>query len=436
MEIELICNTDDAVLFGNIAANSKRHYEWAKELPAHDGHAVIVGGGPSLAENLWLIKKRYDLGQTIFALNGAAKFLNANGIKPHYQVILDAREENVTLIDVADQYLIASQCNPAVFEKLDGQKVTVWHPAIEHIEPYLTGYESEYALIGGGLTVGLSSMCLTYALGFRKLHLFGYDCSHRNTLGHAYSQKMNDREPLCKVTVDGQVFTASLTMARQAELFPTVCNNLIDLGCIITVDADGLIKSVLKSMRENPSPTTEAEKYQMMWDRDAYRTVSPGELVSDLAIEICGITSNNTVIDFGCGTGRGGKAIHAKTGAQVTLVDFAANCRDTGDLNFIVADLTKPMTLEADIGYCTDVMEHIPTKDVAVVIENIMCCVDRAFFQISLIPDNMGALIGEPLHLSVFPVEWWLQQFSAWEVLWSQADGDNAMFYVQHQELQ
>jgi hypothetical protein len=98
MEIEILCNTNDEMLFANISENSRKHRSWIKMLEAHDGHAVIVGGGPSIQEHLPTIRKRQDLGQTIFALNGAAKFLSKNGIIPDYQVILDARPGNVVLI--------------------------------------------------------------------------------------------------------------------------------------------------------------------------------------------------------------------------------------------------------------------------------------------------------------------------------------------------
>lgn len=436
MDIQILCNTDDAAIYANIAANAKRKLPWVCEAAAHDGHAVIVGGGPSLVEYLPQIRKRYELGQTIFALNGAAKFLNAHGIKPHYQVLLDARRESVGLLDEANAYLVCSQCHESAFDALDDKRVLLWHPAIDNVSDHLPPYDGDYGLVGGGLTVGLSSMCLVYLMGYRKLHLFGYDSSHRQTLGHAYPQPMNDSDILCKVTLGGKVFTSSLTMARQAEVFPEVCNNLIDLGCIITVDADGLIKAVVDEMAANAAPKTEAQKYAAMWSFPQYRVTSPGEQVAQVAIDVCGITAEHDVIDFGCGTGRGGKAIAEKTGAQVLLVDFAANSRDENAkaLPFEIADLTQPMSFAADLGYCTDVMEHIPPEDVQAVIDNIMRCVDGCFFQISLVPDNMGALIGQPLHLSVFPVEWWLEKFAAYKVAWQWANAENAMFYIRNQE--
>jgi hypothetical protein len=429
MDIEIICNTDDAELFGNVSLNSRSCNKWITEQPAHDGHAIIVGGGPSLVEFLPMIEKRRELGQVIFALNGTAKFLNRHNIVPEYQVILDARPENIDLIGKAKEYLISSQCHPTLFESVGN--VTTWHPAMEGIETHLPEYKNEYALIGGGTTVGLSTMCLAYTLGYRKMHLFGYDSSHRQTMGHAYSQSMNANDVLCKVTVNGKVFTSSLTMARQAELFPTVCNNLIDLGCIITVDGDGLIMEVVKSMRQNAAPMEEDEKYRQMWAIPAYRDTAPGELIADTFVNVAKITKETVIVDFGCGTGRGAKRIHDLSGAQMRLVDFSHNCLDKG-VNFplTIADLTKPIGVKGDIGYCTDVMEHIAPENVEAVIQNIMECVDSAFFQISLVPDNMGALIGQPLHLSVFPYNWWLNKFAEYNVLWADYNLQNAYFYL------
>ena len=67
----------------------------------------------------------------IFALNNACRVLNKHGIIPQYQVILDARKENVSLIGEATTYLIGSQAHPALFEALKGKNIYLWHPLIE-----------------------------------------------------------------------------------------------------------------------------------------------------------------------------------------------------------------------------------------------------------------------------------------------------------------
>lgn len=429
MDIQILCNTDDDTLFAHIEANSRIYPHWLGMSEAHDGHAVIVGGGPSLPDHLESIRKRHELGQKIFALNGAAKFLNIHGIKPDYQVILDARADNTNLVHNAKQHLIASQVHPHVLAMID--KPVLWHPAIEDIEKHLPEHDADYALIGGGTTVGLSAMCLAYTMGYRKLHLYGYDSSHRGPMGHAYKQPQNAGDIMCKVTIGGKIFNSSLTMARQAELFPEVCNNLIDLGCIITVDSDGLIMAVMEEMRRASQPMSEEEKYQRMWDIDAYRTMSPGENFAPEMVELVKPKPSQTVVDFGCGTGRGGLKVQELTDCNLIQVDFADNCLDRkANATFVKADLTSPMNVRGDIGYCTDVMEHIPPELVDQTIGNIMACVGKCYFKIAMFDDNMGKLIGHPLHLSVFPFDYWKERFSGYDVLHSHEDKDTAFPYA------
>lgn len=466
MQIDICCNTEDETLFQNIEINSRRDLEWISEVPAHDGHAVIVGGGPSLKDSIETIRWRQGLGQKVFALNGAAKFLSSQGIQVDYLVVLDAREANASFLSLCSvkHALFASQCHPRLLDIALGDdcpdeckaghgsdevihlaapnfvlRVSLWHPKIDGIEDHLPDRRESLTLIGGGTTVGLSAMCLAYTMGYRKLHLFGYDSSHKEDEGHAYAQPMNDKEPVCKVTVFGKTFKSSLAMAKQAEFFPTVSDNLIDLGCVITVDGDGLLPFVVREIakRANAAPMTEQEKYQAMWTLPEYRSVAPGEHVADAFVQLSGVGAGDIVIDFGCGTGRGAKRVHELAGCDMILTDFTDNSLDD-DLRgenwytFYRHDLTEPLKMSAKHGFCTDVMEHIPPEQVDTVISNIMRATERVFFQISLVDDVCGALIGQPLHLSVHPMAWWADKFKelGYTVEWSQDQDIAALFYV------
>lgn len=430
MDIEITCNTDDAVLFNNIEQNSKLPLEWVKYEEAHEEHAVIVGGGYSLSECLDKIKWRKSLGQKVFALNNSAKYLLENGIVPDYQVIMDARPQNVEFVNPDLPIYLNSQCDTSLFAKTD--KAILWHSVIDGIESHIKS-DKEYALVGGGLTVGLSAMCLVYALGYRKIHIFGYDSSYHEGKSHAYEQELNKGEQLCEVSVNGKVFTASLTMGRQAELFQQVAHNLIDAGCVITVDGHGAIPEIAKLSMLPQEVISEEEKYRRMWSIDAYRENSPGERTASLfALQF---NPQGTVIDFGCGSGRGGAKIEKLRGSKckVILADFADNCVNKDiKLPFVHCDLTKSTELKGDYGYCTDVMEHIPTEDVETVIKNIMNAVPKCFFQICLVNDSFGGLIGHPLHLSVFPSVWWYEKFKklGFKVEWMEANAVEAQFFI------
>ena len=162
----------------------------------------------------------------------------------------------------------------------------------------------------------------------------------------------------------------------------------------------------------------EAARYVKMWTHDEYRKVSPGEQLALTFMTEARPEKGASVIDFGCGTGRGGHAL-AKFGLSVTLVDFARNCLDPQvaaaverkELKWVKADLTKRLPLEAQYGFCCDVLEHIPEADVQRVLANVLGSARRVFFNISTVPDHFGPVLdGAPLHLTVRPKEWWLDQ--------------------------
>ena len=180
----------------------------------------------------------------------------------------------------------------------------------------------------------------------------------------------------------------------------------------------------------------EREIYEQIWDRPEYRRIAPGELMAKLFLNWTKPEKGSTVIDFGCGTGRGARIL-AQYGLSVTGVDFAQNCLDKGvaesGFKFLEKDLTKPIGLEAEYGFCTDVMEHIPPEDVLKVLRNVRACVEKAFFNISTLPDNWGSrLVGHELHLTIEQPPWWREQLkrAGFEVLHEYPTEGCAIFYA------
>jgi len=432
LPVHLLCNTDDETLYSNIRENTRTHpTNWLKQIPQHDGVALICGSGPSLADTIPKIRAMVAAGGKVFALNGAAKFLANRGVMPDYQCIIDARPQTADLVGPAREYLFASQVHPACFAKCPHARL--WHPQIENIDDHLPCYEDEFTMIGGAASVGNTATCVAYALGYRIIHCFGYDSSHRDGQSHAFPQPMNVGDPCAWVEFAGKKYLTSLTMKLQAERFQETARALQTLGVKLTVHGTGL----LPDMWRTPAVLSEAEKYERMWLHSAYRAVSPGELAVDLFFSTAAATVpiRGRVIDFGCGTGRGAKRIR-DAGYDVLLVDFAGNCRDPEALllPFRKHDLTQPLAEQGDVGYCIDVMEHIPTADVPCVFFTIFNSVPRCFFQISLVDDVCGELIGHKLHLTVKPAAWWIERLSAFGkiLLGGCIDGGrSAVFYVE-----
>jgi hypothetical protein len=347
-------------------------------------------------------------------------------------VLLDARAHNQGFVqpNKNTKYLIASQCSDGVFEALDGHDVTLWHPAYPGIQEYIG--DRLCALIGGGTTVGLQAMSIAFCMGYRSIHLYGFDSSYSQAgEGHAYIQAANAEDPRESYWIGGKEYIAAPWMARQAMEFQTAAQQLADADAIIQVHGFGLLPAIAKAMSEPPAPMTELQKYQVLWTMPVYREESPGADAASHFIEIAKPSPADIVIDFGCGTGRGGNKIAKLAGCKVQLVDFAHNCLDEGnELPFTLADLTDPIWLVGDIGYCVDVLEHIPPMDVSGVIENIMASVDSCYFKIALFDDSMGKLIGHPLHLSVYSSEWWQNKFSEYNIKYQHADQGDACPYA------
>lgn len=422
--LDMVCNTPEDKILANVLKNSRHIKNWVKSVPAHDGVAILCGGGPSLSDTLEEIKA---INGKIFALNAAAIFLDQNGMTADYQVIMDAQPATVNLVGRAKNYLFASQVDPKCFRKKP--QAVLWHATYGDLlvdeQAEFPGHEDGYAIIGGAVSVGNTALVLLYALGYRDIRVFGMDSSHRNGSGHAYRQEMNDGDPCTNVEFNGKEYVCSLTMSLQAKNFMRRASQLKDAGCKIEVHGSGLLPDMYNT------PLDEAEKYRLMWQHQDYRTVSPGELSADAFLTMLQPSKNDLVVDFGCGTGRGALAISKH--ARVLLVDFTDNCRDEAarHLPFQKHDLTKPLHVRGDYGYCTDVMEHIPTHDVGLVVENIMSAATVVYFQISTVPDSMGALIGQPLHLTVKPHDWWLKLFSRYRIRWHEAGEIASSFIVE-----
>ena len=440
--VMVVCNTPDEELFEHVRVNSARNLPWVGFEKPHDGVAILVGGGPSLAEHIGEIDRLSADGGRIFAMNGASAFLTRHGIPVDYQVIADAKQETASLFDPwARAYLFASQVHPDTLyraappNEVMTEHPRLWHLAMEGMEDYFPAgrvAHGGYALVGGGAAVGNSALCLAYVMGYRRFEIFGYDSSHRGDASHAYDQPMNRFIPVVDVEWASKTYRSSVAMKAQAEKFQITGQMLENEGCTITVHGDGLLPAMWNT---EAADLTERDKYRLMWRTDSYREVSPGERAIPTFLDV--VRPDGLILDFGCGTGRAALALH-NAGHDVLLIDFADNCRDqeAAELPFLEWDLCRELPPRAPYGICCDVMEHIPPDDIDTVIRNIMGAARGCFFQIATVPDEFGAVIGTPLHLTIKPAWWWRAQFLGlgYEVAWSASDAASCQFYVLNKE--
>ena len=246
-ELDAVCNVEADQLADNIRASSKRDLPWLDLYAEHQGQAVIVGGGPSLAQTLPEIQWRKSIGQTVIAVNGSAKFLNAHGIKPDVHVVIDARPGNAKFLKaLSDQQFIASQCAAETFDAASNP--TLFHMNIAGIQDIIPGDRVAH-LISSGTTVGLAAMAIAYTQGYRAMHLHGFDSS-LDEHHHAYQQAENDGDAIIEATVGNRTFKATPWMVKQAQQFQELALQLAEAGVVITVAGDGLLPFVAKKMGE------------------------------------------------------------------------------------------------------------------------------------------------------------------------------------------
>jgi len=401
------CNTSSDVTQSQLLENIEREVPWLEMKEPNNKALSIVAGGASL-KSFW-----HTIAGDVMALNNAYGFLLNNGIQPDYFMLLDARPDNISFLNnicSKTHHLIAAQCHSSIFERLDGHKTTLYLTTLPNVDELTKHKDKPKVKIAGTVgTVGIKALCMAYALGYRELHLYGYDSSYEGNLHHAFPQPLNDDVKTLEVYLNGKRYITTPTLAHQATEFCAMARGMVEhYGMSIHIHGYGLLPDMVNysnAIGEIPLEIREREKYEKIWQHDVYRKTAPGESMVEDAIANLG--GGKTVIDFGCGTGRA-SAKFIKLGYDVISVDHAENCVDPGlELNFVQACLWDLPPISAYMGYCTDVMEHIPTEKVNDVLRGISQRTQVAYFNIATRDDSLGSLIGQKLHMTVMPAKYW-----------------------------
>jgi uncharacterized Rossmann fold enzyme/glycosyltransferase involved in cell wall biosynthesis len=244
-EITVVANTSSESVKANVLSACNRNLPWLDIKPEHDKQVVIVAGGPSLRDTLEELKWRVSIGQEVWACNGAAKFLNEQGIVPDCQIVIDAQPANAGFLQSeTKRQFLASQVDPALFDA--ATDATVFHLNTYGIGFYLPTDRVAH-LISSGTTVGLAAMAVAYTQGFRGLHLFGFDSSYTDN-HHAYPQAQNDADKVIEVSAGGRKFKCAPWMLQQVNEFQVLAAQLAQAGVVVTVAGDGLLPHVAKLM--------------------------------------------------------------------------------------------------------------------------------------------------------------------------------------------
>ena len=145
-----------------------------------DEPIAIISGGPSLAQNLDRVRGF----RHIIACGSVHDYLRRQGIVPTYAAVSDAGKDdrhNLALAHPDTTFLLASQCDPGLYEHLKGHKVEMWHYAGQaadiQSEEEARMFRGERTMTWGGM-VTLSAISLALQMGFQHHHHFGFDGSY------------------------------------------------------------------------------------------------------------------------------------------------------------------------------------------------------------------------------------------------------------------
>lgn len=220
---------------------------------------ALVGGGPSLADQLDALAQ-FNL---VMVCGSAHDFLVENNIKFEYCIVCDPDPLVLNYIKYPQRdvkYLIATQCDPSVFEKLKDYQVFAWNASIGDKDHHIN---FTYPTVGGGCTVGTRAIIMAMAFGFYDLHLFGYDtCLGDNYEHHAYKFSDPEKETIGDITeiqLDGPI-------GKKYKLAGYMLGQFFDFQAIlkehyaklnITVHGEGLLRDLMRISLKKAANLTE-----------------------------------------------------------------------------------------------------------------------------------------------------------------------------------
>lgn len=153
----------------------------------------------------------------------------------------------------------------------------------------------------------------------------------------------------------------------------------------------------------------EIKKYTKAHELNGYKENNCGKQFVLGFIETVNISKDDTILDIGCGNAIATLEF-INLGYCATGVDIV-DARCDKDIPFIHAPAWDLPSIEVDHIFCTDMLEHIPEHK----IDDVLDCFQRVcrkgiFLNVATRGDNMGASIGETLHLTVRPLSWWMEK--------------------------
>jgi len=251
-------NVEKETLLNNVKENSTKYPVWVNIKPEHRKTAVIIGGAPSINQNVQKIKEYKENGADIFCVNNSLNWCIERNIKPEGYIMMDAKPINEKFVErrYNTTYYLASMVDKSVFNRLNGLDIKVWH-AYQNIgeQEIFKDCDRPVLLVCGGTTVMMRAPHLLYALGYRKFVFFGVDSSFEEGKHHAYDQKHNDKDKVIDVELNGKKYQSTYWMTKQVldfydanDLGSVYTHFVLRHNCEISVYGNGLLPDYYQSL--------------------------------------------------------------------------------------------------------------------------------------------------------------------------------------------
>ena len=160
----------------------------------------------------------------------------------------------------------------------------------------------------------------------------------------------------------------------------------------------------------------EDRKYSGLW-ADGYSDANWDRLAKRVFTKLNSNGHRISLIDFGFGTGNA-MDYFERRGFYVEGTEISSHAvarqlkRGRKVYHTSIDDLSSMQDKQFEVGFCNDVIEHIPTELVAPSLEEMArVCSDYLFVSVCPTPSNHLSLEGENLHLTIRPLSWWEDQF-------------------------
>lgn len=238
-----------------LSAISRKQLPQLMPYVAQETEVAICGGGPSIDGFVDDIRKLHEAGGKIVTVGGSYHWALKHKLQVGAQVVVDSRPFNARFVrphDPKTKYMIASQCDPSVFDAAPPDRTLMFHAALsddicDMLDKNFHEAGKPWYPVPGGSTVMLRAIPLMMILGFRHFHLYGFDsCLGEGNRHHAYAQPENDREGVISVTCGDRVFRCHPWMVSQAHEFMGLVRMLGD-EVKLAVHGDGLISHILQT---------------------------------------------------------------------------------------------------------------------------------------------------------------------------------------------